>query len=200
MKNQILKILKSSRFTKTKQMPFFLNEDPAYSNYEIGRFTYGKPKVYSWDQKTKLSIGSFCSIADNVSILLGGEHRTDWVTTYPFTVMFEQAKHILGHPATKGDIVIGNDIWIGNGALILSGVTISNGSVIAAESVVTKSVEPYTIVGGNPARTLRRRFSLAQIEALLKIAWWNWPIEAIIEALPLLLSDNIADFIAHYSE
>ena len=169
------------------------------ANCKIGDYTYGKPKIYSWDQDTKLTIGKFCSIAGNVTILLGGEHRTDWVTTYPFNVLFPEGKQFSGHPATKGDIVIGNDVWIGRGAVILSGVTIGDGAVIAAGSVITKSIEPYTIVAGNPQRVIRKRFSPEQIEALLEIKWWDWQIQSVIDALPLMLNTNIDEFIDRYS-
>lgn len=176
----------------------FLSGLKQYSNYKIGRYTYGKPNILSWDDKTKLEIGSFCSIAKDVTIILGGEHRIDWITTYPFNKQFDKAQGFIGHPTTKGNIVIKNDVWIGYGATILSGVTIGNGAVIGAKSVVSKSVEPYTIVGGNPQRVLRKRFREDQIDDLLKIAWYDWPIEKILEALPLLLSDNIEEFISVY--
>lgn len=182
-----------------KKETFFLYENPDYSNYQIGQYTYGQPKIISWDQDTSLTIGKFCSISSNVTVILGGEHRTDWVTTYPFNVVFPEGKQHKGHPSTKGDIVIGNDVWIGRGAVILSGVKIGDGAVIAAECVVTKSVEPYTIVGGNPQKIIRKRFTTGQIESLLKIAWWNWPIESILEALPLLLDKNIDEFIDRHS-
>jgi acetyltransferase-like isoleucine patch superfamily enzyme len=178
--------------------PVFLNQNKAYSSYEIGDWTYGKPRVMSWDARTKLVIGKFCSIADDVTILLGGEHRTDWVTTYPFNVLFDDASSFLGHPHTKGDVVIENDVWIGQGSLILSGVTIGNGSAIAAKSVVTKDVSPYSIVGGNPARLIKYRFSDSTIEQLQQIAWWNWPISRIQEAWPLLLSDAVDEFVEKY--
>lgn len=198
MKNQVLKALKDISQKLKKKTPNFLSQDFAFSDYSIGRYTYGKPKIYSWNGETKLSIGSFCSISEEVAILLGGEHRTDWVSTYPFNVVFAAGHPTPGHPATKGDIAIGNDVWIGRGAVILSGVTIGDGAVIAAQSVVTKAVEPYTIVGGNPARPIRARFTPEQVAALLQIAWWDWPLEAIREAFPLLQSERIDEFIARY--
>lgn len=166
-------------------------QNPEYAEFDIGEWTYGRPKVLSWNEGATLKIGKFCSIAGDVTIMLGGEHRADWITTYPFNIFFKEAKHITGHPATKGDVIVHNDVWIGEGSFILSGIHIGNGAVIAAKSVVTKDVEPYTIVGGNPAHPIKRRFSEEFIEKLLEIQWWNWPIEKIKENVCLLLSDDV---------
>lgn len=164
----------------------------------VGEHTYGLPVVHSWDDTTKLRIGKFCSIADEVHFLLGGNHRSDWVSTYPFNVLHEKfpnAAAVKGHPATKGDIVVGNDVWIGSGALILSGVTIGDGAVIGAHAVVGGNVAPYEIVVGNPMKSVRKRFSEAQIKDLLDIAWWNWDEEKINENVQLICSENIQQFI-----
>ncbi len=177
----------------------FTNRDKAYAGFDIGDWTYGKPLISRWNDQTKLVIGKFCSIADGVKILLGGEHRTDWVTTYPFTVLAEAGKRFTGHPATKGDVSIGNDVWIGAHAIILSGITIQDGAVIGAGSVVCKDVAPYAIVAGNPARQIRLRFDETTIKALVRIAWWNWPLPKIEEALPFLLSGDVQAFIHKYS-
>lgn len=178
----------------------FTSKNRRYSQYDVGDWTYGRPTVFSLDDSTKLKIGRFCSISHDVTVLLGGDHRTDWVTTYPFNVFFSRAKRFSGHPRSKGNVVIGNDVWIGLGALILSGVEIGDGAVIAAHSVVTKNVEPYSIVGGNPAQHIKFRFGDSQIRALRAVAWWNWPLDKIEEAWPLLLSSDIDAFIAKYSE
>ena len=178
--------------------PFFMNKNKRYAKYHIGDWTYGTPQVFSWREGTTLKIERFCSIADGVIILLGGEHRIDWVTTYPFTKIFPKAKGFTGHPRSKGDIIIGNDVWLGTDALILSGVEIGDGAVVAARSVVTENVAPYSIMAGNPARRVRFRFDQSIIEALQKIAWWNWPLSKIEEAWPLLLSSGIEAFIAKY--
>ena len=130
--------------------------------------------------------------------MLGGNHRVDWVTTYPFNVLFPEAAHFEGHPHSKGDVVIQNDVWIGMGALILSGVTIGNGAVVGARSVVTRSVPPYALAAGNPARVVRLRFSEDQIRQLERIAWWDWPIEKVQEAWPGLLSADIEAFLDRY--
>ena len=155
----------------------------------VGRHTYGVPQVFIWDHETHLTIGSFCSIAEDVVIALGGEHRSEWKTTYPFSSFpdkWPSAKKVLGHPKSKGHIVIGNDVWIGYGALILSGVTIGDGAVIGAASIVTKDVEPYAIVAGNPARLIRYRFDKQTIHKLQIEKWWEWTdgeIGAQIQAL-----------------
>jgi acetyltransferase-like isoleucine patch superfamily enzyme len=130
--------------------------------------------------------------------MLGGEHRSDWLTTYPFTALCAQANCFSGHPKTKGDVLIGNDVWIGNSALILSGVKIGDGAVIGARSVITKDVAPYSIFAGNPAKFYRFRFDEEKIAELLKISWWEWPFEKIMQAWPLLLSNKIDEFIQKY--
>src|SRR5215210_7735099 len=109
--------------------PLLMAENPRFAAHKIGRGTYGKPQVLSWRDGTALEIGAFCSISDNATIMLGGEHRTDWVTTYAFTHFFPEARGFKGHPRTKGDVVIGNDVWVGYEALILSGVRVGNGAV-----------------------------------------------------------------------
>lgn len=162
----------------------------------IGRFTYGAPTLKLWSEGERISIGAFCSIADDVVIFGGGEHNTHWVTTYPLRIAFGDplAGHD-GHPASKGQTRIGNDVWIGDGAVILSGTVIGNGAVIGARAVVTGSVPPYCIVAGNPAEVIRQRFTDEQVAALLRIAWWDWPIERISSLSGLLCSKDIESFI-----
>jgi acetyltransferase-like isoleucine patch superfamily enzyme len=160
---------------------------------QVGRYTYGRPRIITFDPKIKLTIGQFCSIADGVTIFLGGNHRLDWVSTYPFMVFpdfWPQAKDIKGHPSSKGDVNIGNDVWIGSGATILSGVRIGDGAAVGAKSVVTKDVEPYAIVVGNPARAIRKRFDDETIRRLLEIKWWDWPVEKIGRYMHIILSDD----------
>lgn len=163
-------------------------------HFSVGRGTYGEPTVVFPNAAT-LRIGSFCSIAAGVSIFLGGNHRFDWITTYPFSVFRDSARHIPGTPQTKGDVTIGNDVWIGDGATILSGVTIGNGAVIGARAVIAKDVPPYAIVVGNPAKFLRYRFTELQITELLRIAWWNWSDAKLDKAMPLLLSCDVEGLI-----
>ena len=115
---------------------------------EIGDYTYGIPNIKAWDESTKIKIGKFCSIAQGVTILAGGEHQSKWVTTYPFNALLQTFSHIQGHPKTKGDINIGNDVWLATDVKILSGVNIGDGAIIAAGSVVTKDIPPYALGGG----------------------------------------------------
>ncbi len=167
--------------------------DPRVS---IGRFTYGNPAFKLWGSEESIEIGSFCSIAENVTIFGGGEHNSDWVTTFPLRIAYgDSLAGKDGHPATKGKTFIGNDVWIGYGATVLSGVTINDGAVIGACSLVTKDIMPYSIVGGNPAKLLKYRFTEEQIQELLKIQWWNWPHSQIIKFIGLLSSNNIDHFI-----
>lgn len=161
---------------------------------EIGDYTYGNPKILHWGESAKLRVGKFCSIADEVKIFLGGNHRADWITTYPFPALKEEwpeAQDIEGHPATRGDVIIGNDVWIGNGAIILSGVRIGNGAVIGAGAVIRQDVEPYSIVIGNPALEIKKRFKKEKIEKLLELEWWDWPVEKIRENIKTLCSKNL---------
>ena len=158
---------------------------------QIGKFSYGSPLVYNWDDKSILQIGNFVSIADNVTFVLGGEHRLDWVTTSPLMELssfYQFTRHIEGHPASKGDIIVGNDVWIGTGAIILSGVTIGDGSVIGAGSLVSKDVPDFAVVGGNPAKIIKMRFDEKTCNSLRNIAWWNWPEAEIQENINLILN------------
>jgi chloramphenicol O-acetyltransferase type B len=166
-----------------------------YPQYSIGRGSYGDLAVRTWGEDATLSIGAYTSIASGVKVFLGGEHRTDWVTTYPFSVLCESASHIQGHPRTKGDVIIGNDVWIGDDALILSGIKIGDGAVVGARAVITRDVPPYAIVVGNPGRCQRFRFDEPTIARLLEIRWWNWSENEIERALPDLLSGRISHFL-----
>lgn len=177
---------------------FYTRDMLPKDSYEIGVHSYGNPKVYDWDEGTKLRIGNYTSIAEGVTILLGGNHRTDWASMYPFSALpdvWPEAKDIIGHPSTKGDVVIGSDVWIGFGATILSGVTIGDGAVVAAGAVVVKDVPPYTIAGGNPAKSLKQRFDDDLVRALLDIKWWNWSEEKIRANVHLLCSGSIQELV-----
>lgn len=164
----------------------------------FGKYTYGNPNIY-WDNSgAKLIIGNFCSIADNVNIYLGGNHRMDWVTTYPFGHIHTNIFNTFngnGHPSTKGNVVIGNDVWIGSNVTIMSGVTIGDGAVIANNSHIVKDVEPYSLTGGNPAKLIKYRFTTEQIQKLLDIKWWYWDDEKINKNIHLLCNENIDYFI-----
>jgi len=166
-----------------------------YPQYQIGRGTYGDLEVFSWGEGTTLTMGSYTSVAAGVKVFLGGEHRIDWVTTYPFNVLSEAAKQYTGHPKTKGDVEIGSDVWIGTEALILSGVTIGDGAVIGARAVVARDVPPYAVVAGNPARLVKFRFEQTVIDQLLAQQWWNWSETQIQKAMSDLLNNHIEHFL-----
>lgn len=145
----------------------------------------------------RLKIGKFCSIACGAKFLFtSGNHSLRSLSTYTFPIFFEEwgldAKDICSAWDNKGDIVIGNDVWIGYEALILSGVTVGDGAIIGSRAVVTKDVPPYTIVGGVPAKPIRRRFDGAVIERLEKLRWWDWDIETIRRSIPAIQSGDIA--------
>lgn len=161
------------------------------STVSIGRYSYGfeKKNVYQWGEGASLIIGSFCSIAGGGSIFLGGNHRSDWITTYPFGHIFREelgVSRIQGHPQTSGDVIIGNDVWLGAQCVIMSGVTIGDGAVVAANAHVVKDVPPYAIVGGNPAKVIKFRFEREVIDNLLRLRWWDLPEATIREIIPQL--------------
>ncbi len=176
----------------------YSQDAPSLANYQIGAYSYGVPAIRSWGEQATLRIGKFCSFADGIEIFLGGNHRSDWVSTYPFSHMpdFPEAAAVKGHPASRGDVVIGNDVWIGSGALILSGVTVGDGAVIGARAVVSRDVSPYAIVAGNPAQMRGTRFSGDHIARLLAIRWWDWDGEKIRKMLPLIMSADTERFLA----
>lgn len=172
------------------------------AEYEIGRFSWGHLSVSSRTPGAHLRVGQFCSFAYGCHVILGGEHRADFVSTYrfpaypPFKAEFS---HLAGDTATtKGDVTIGNDVWMGHQVLVLSGVELGDGVIVGAGSVVRSSAPPYAIVAGNPARVAGFRFPKDQIEALLRIRWWDWPVDRITEAMDLLMSEEIDAFLERY--
>lgn len=169
-------------------------------NVEIGENSYGTPVVHFGEiENTKLMIGKFCSIGKNVNVYLGGNHRMDWVTMYPFPAKFDWAENYNNYQTSKGNVVIGNDVWIGSNATILSGIKIGDGAVVGAESVVTKDVPPYAVVAGNPARIVKYRFTQPEIEQFLEIKWWDWPLEKIEHNIQYLLNDEIEQFLERFT-
>ncbi len=176
-----------------------LARDMARLGWEVGEGSYGRPRVRHWGEGSRLIVGAYCSFADGIEVLLGGNHPTDFVTTYPFfgfPDLWPGAPTPPGFPFAKGDVVIGSDVWIGSRATILSGVTIGHGAIVAARAVVTKDVAPYTVVGGNPARELGTRFDAPTIAALLETAWWSLPRHTVAGLVPLLQSRDTAALVA----
>ena len=143
----------------------------------------------------KLIIGKFCAIARGVRFIMNGaNHKMSGISTYPFQIFGNGWERVMPAPGDlpyKGDTVIGNDVWIGYEALVMPGVHIGDGAIVSSRSVVVSDVEPYTIVGGNPAKPIRRRFEPEQIATLLDVAWWDWPIEAITANLELIVNGDI---------
>ena len=146
----------------------------------------------------KLIIGKFCMIASDVKFIMNGaNHLTNSLTTYPFAIFgngWEKAMDGKSYPQ-KGDIHIGNDVWIGYNATIMAGVTIGDGAIIATNSTVIKDVEPYSIVGGNPAKEIKKRFSDDIILKLLDLKWWNWDIAKITKNVESLTDSNLKKLI-----
>lgn len=168
----------------------------------IGKHTYGYENIdfhiYKGSE-CNVRIGKYCSIGPDVRIILGGIHPSEWVSLYPFRINFDlESAFKDGMPKTKGDISIGNDVWIGTGVTILSGVKIGNGAVVAAGSLVTKDIEPFSIDGGIPNKTIRKRFSDEIISELQTVAWWNWEDKDVLNAVEYLSNGNIEAFLEKY--
>ena len=161
------------------------------SRVSIGRFTYGTENVSvrQWGEGAALRIGAFCSIASAVNVFLGGNHRSDWATPFPFGHIYQEqlgGGEIVGHPQTNGDVTIGDDVWIAHGVTIMSGVTVGAGAVLAINATVLRDVAPYQIVGGNPAKPIRQRFGDDVVALLLELRWWDLPVEVITAIAPEL--------------
>ena len=178
-------------------------------NIEVGDFTYyDDPEHatsfqdrnvlyhYEWDGD-RLIIGKFCALGTGTTFIMNGaNHRLDGLSTFPFPIMggaWAEHMDLLGNLPSKGDTVIGHDVWTGYGTLIMPGVTIGAGAVIASGSVVVNDLPPYAIAGGNPAQIIKKRFDDATIDALLDIAWWDWPLERISTNVKALMAGQIAD-------
>lgn len=146
----------------------------------------------------QLKIGKFCSIACGAKFLFtSANHAMNSLSTYPFPIFFEEwgldVKNITDAWDNKGDIIIGNDVWIGYEAVILSGITIGDGAIIGTRAVVTKDVPPYTIVGGVPAKPIRKRFDDVTITKLLELKWWDWSEERMKANLEIIQSGRIIE-------
>jgi acetyltransferase-like isoleucine patch superfamily enzyme len=179
---------------------YYIEQYPE-ENIIIGDFTYGAPVVLNWEKNIKLLIGKYCSIAENVKFLLGGEHSVEWITTYPFTAFIHYFKDKGGKFKRAGnDIIVGNDVWIGGDSKIMSGVNIGNGCIIGANSLIprNKIIPDYTIWGGVPVKQIGQRFSDEKIKKLQEIKWWDWADIDIIKAIPILINENIELLIEYY--
>jgi acetyltransferase-like isoleucine patch superfamily enzyme len=161
--------------------------------------TYAPMRVYFQDGDPTVRIGRYCSINETVTLMPGSEHALDSVTTFHFYWGMGEGEPEYG--LSRGPITIREDVWIGRDALVLSGVTINHGAVVAARAVVTEDVAPYEIVGGLPARHIGWRFDERTREQLLKIAWWEWPVEMVVAHRTQLKGrgDAVVDFIARHS-
>jgi virginiamycin A acetyltransferase len=187
----------------------FLKNIITRKNIEVGDYTYYDDAddplafennvLYHFDMLgDKLIIGKFCAIASGVKFIMNGaNHQIEPISTFPFAI-FENGWEKINEGIDltkkyphKGDIVIGNDVWLGFEALIMPGVKIGNGAVIASKSVVTKDVPDYAIVGGNPAKIIRKRFDDATIARLQNIAWWDWPADKITDNLKIINSVDV---------
>lgn len=200
------------------QSPFrgiTLDKQVTNPNILVGRFSYysGYYHGHSFDDCARyllpdegvdrLLIGSFCSIGSGAAFIMAGNqgHRNDWVSTFPFYWMSDVPAFAGAENGYRpaGDTVIGNDVWIGSEAIVMPGVRIGDGAVIGTRAVVTRDVAPYAIVGGNPAREIRKRFDDARIALLLELRWWAWTEDQLHQAMPLLTSGDIEALHAHWS-
>ncbi len=184
-----------------------LCETVTHPNISVGTFSYysGYHHGHSFehcvrylDKKRKdvdkLIIGNYCSIGSGAIFMMAGNqgHRTDWISTFPFHFqanIFKKSKN----PYKKlGNTIVGHDVWIGSEAMIMAGVTIGSGAVIASRAVVTKNVEPYAVIGGNPAEVIKYRFSDDKIKKLLTLKWWDWSESKVKENMGLLCGEDIS--------
>lgn len=167
---------------------------------EVGDYSYGGLKIISFSNDNRLKIGKYCSIAEDVVFLLNGEHHTNHLSTFPFKV------RVLGNESEsfgKGDIILEDDVWIGYGSIIMSGVRIGKGSIVAAGSIVTKDVMPYSIVGGNPAKLIKKRFSDNIINKLIEFDFSKLNDDVVKDRIDDLYKeiteDNIDDIIKKFN-
>ncbi len=188
-----------------------LSTTVTHPNISVGAFSYysGYHHKHSFescvrylDKKRKdvdrLIIGKYCSIGSGAVFMMAGNqgHRMEWVSTFPFYYQANIFKHAKNTFKKSGDTHIGHDVWIGSEAMLMAGVTIGSGAVIAARAVVTKDVPPYTVVGGNPAQVIRKRFDETTIAKLLALKWWDWAEEEVKSAMPHLCSENMESLLA----
>lgn len=175
----------------------YYQDNKKFEEFNV-RYLYGREEDRKlakllWEPD-KLKIGKYCSIASGAVFLLGGNHthRADWISVYPFKGTS------LKSYKSKGNTVIGNDVWIGMEAMVMPGVKIGNGAIVAARSVVTKDIPAYTVVGGNPAKVIKERYSDNEIKILQEVAWWDWGQELIEKSLDIIQSNNVEVLEVYY--
>jgi len=171
---------------------------------QVGRYTYGHQNlnIVTYGNDGDLYIGSFCSIAHDCTVILGGNHNPDWISTYPFGHIHQDQfpHHGHGHPQQARDTRIGHDVWIGRGATIMPGVEIGHGAIIAANSHIVKDVEPYQIVGGNPQKPIRYRHTAPVREWLLRKQWWHLTEQQIRQLAPYLCQPDFEQLKQHWPD
>lgn len=192
-----------------------LHETVNHPNIEVGIFSYYSGYHHKHDfiecarylhdkrkDVDKLIIGNYCSIGSGAIFMMAGNqgHNTNWLSTFPFYFQANIFKNAKNGFVKAGNTVIGNDVWIGSEAMIMSGITIGDGAIIAARAVVVKNVEPYSIVGGNPATVIKTRFEDKEIEQLLIMKWWNWKEAKVKECMPLICNPKIDELWKYWDE
>ena len=192
-----------------------LHETVNHTNIEVGIFSYYSGYHHKHDfiecarylhdkrkDVDKLIIGNYCSIGSGAVFMMAGNqgHNTQWISTFPFYFQANIFKNAKNGFVKAGNTVIGNDVWIGSEAMIMSGITIGDGAIIAARAVVVKNVEPYSIVGGNPATVIKTRFEDKEIEQLLIMKWWNWKEAKVKECMPLICNPKIDELWKYWDE
>jgi virginiamycin A acetyltransferase len=177
-------------------------------NIEVGDYTYyddpddatqfeRRNVLYSYGEE-KLVIGKYCALAAGTTfIMAGANHLTSGVSTFPFTIFggdwAESTVDLMLANPSKGDTVVGNDVWFGYRAMIMPGVRIGHGAIIASGAVVVADVPPYAVVGGNPAKPVKARYTEAETDLLLRAAWWDWPVDLVTEHVRTIMSGTPAD-------
>ena len=177
---------------------------------EVGEFSYYDDPVHPTEFETrnvlyhygpeKLIIGKFCALAEGVRLIMNGaNHRMDGTSTFPFPIMggsWAQHMDLLAGLPGRGDTVIGNDVWLGYQTTVMPGVRIGHGAVVAAGSVVTSDIPDYGIAGGNPARLIRTRYAQPDIDRLVTLAWWDWPLEVLTEHVRTIMTGTVDDLVS----
>ena len=193
-----------------------LSEQVTHPNIDVGRYSYysGYYHGHRFDDcaryllpgpdADRLVIGSFCSIGTGASFVMAGNqgHRHDWISTFPFFFLPDEPAFAGARNGYRpaGDTVIGHDVWIGAEAMIMPGIRVGHGALIGARAVVTRDVEPYAVVAGNPARVIRMRFGEAERAMLLEMRWWDWTDHQLRDAMALLTDGDVVALHRHWRE